>query len=344
MRLLVTGGAGFIGTNFVKYTLRKYPGYQILNLDKLTYAGNLENLQDLEQEPRHRFVRSDICDAVAVDELVREGVDAVVNFAAETHVDRSIEEPNAFIITNVLGTQTLLEAVRKYRVKRYVQVSTDEVYGSLGPADYFHETTPVNPSSPYSASKAAADLLVQAYFSTYKLPVLVTRCSNNYGPYQFPEKLIPLLISNALNNLPLPLYGDGLHVRDWLYVEDHCRAIDLVLHDGVEGEVYNIGGNDERQNLEVARTILKLLHRPESLIMFVKDRPGHDRRYAIDAAKIRNDLRWRPSVPFEEGIRRTILWYQKNRQWITDIQLGDYRKYYQKMYVNRDETLLRHFN
>jgi len=344
MRLLVTGGAGFIGTNFVKYILRKYPGYQILNLDKLTYAGNLENLQDLEREPRHCFVRGDICDAAAVDELVREGVDAVVNFAAETHVDRSIEEPNAFIITNVLGTQTLLEAVRKYRLWRYVQVSTDEVYGSLGPEGYFHETTPVDPSSPYSASKAAADLLVQAYFSTYKLPVLITRCSNNYGPYQFPEKLIPLLISNALNNLPLPIYGDGLHVRDWLYVEDHCRAIDLVLHDGMEGEVYNIGGNNERQNLEVARTILKVLRRPESLITFVKDRPGHDRRYAIDAGKIRNDLRWRPSVPFEEGIRRTIIWYQENRQWITDIQLGEYQKYYQKMYVDRDETLLRHFN
>jgi dTDP-glucose 4,6-dehydratase len=344
MRLLVTGGAGFIGTNFVKYILRKYPGYQILNLDKLTYAGNLENLQDLEREPRHHFVRGDICDAAAVDGLLKEGVDAVVNFAAETHVDRSIEEPNAFTITNVLGTQTLLEAVRKYRLRRYVQVSTDEVYGSLGPEDYFHETTPVKPSSPYSASKAAADLLVQAYFSTYKLPVLITRCSNNYGPYQFPEKLIPLLISNALDNLPLPIYGDGLYVRDWLYVEDHCRAIDLVLHDGMEGEVYNVGGSNECQNLEVARTILKALRRPESLITFVKDRPGHDRRYAIDASKIRNDLTWRPSVPFEEGIRRTINWYQKNRKWITDIQLGDYRKYYQKMYVNRDETLLRHFN
>jgi dTDP-glucose 4,6-dehydratase len=344
MRLLVTGGAGFIGTNFVKYVLRKYPDYQILTLDKLTYAGNLENLRDLEREPRHRFVRGDICDAAAVEKLVREGVDAVVNFAAETHVDRSIEEPSAFIITNVLGTQTLLEAVRKYRLRRYVQVSTDEVYGSLGPEGYFHEATPVAPSSPYSASKAAADLLVQAYFSTYKLPVLVTRCSNNYGPYQFPEKLIPLLISNALNNLPLPIYGDGLYVRDWLYVEDHCRAIDAVLHDGMEGEVYNIGGNDERQNLEVARTILKVLRKPESLITFVKDRPGHDRRYAIDAGKIRNDLGWRPSVPFEEGIQKTISWYQKNRQWVTDIQLGDYRKYYQKMYVNRDETLLRHFN
>jgi dTDP-glucose 4,6-dehydratase len=344
MRLLVTGGAGFIGTNFVKYILRKYPGYQIFNLDKLTYAGNLENLQDLEREPRHRFVRGDICDAAAVDGLLKEGVDAVVNFAAETHVDRSIEEPNAFVITNVLGTQTLLEAVRKHRVWRHVQVSTDEVYGSLGPEDYFHETTPVDPSNPYSASKAAADLLVQAYFSTYKLPVLITRCSNNYGPYQFPEKLIPLLISNALDNLPLPIYGDGLYVRDWLYVEDHCRAIDLVLHDGMEGEVYNVGGNNEHQNLEVARTILKVLRRPESLITFVKDRPGHDRRYAIDASKIRNDLRWRPSVPFEEGIRKTINWYQKNRQWITAIQLGDYRKYYQKMYVNRDETLLRHSN
>ncbi|PYV40438.1 MAG: dTDP-glucose 4,6-dehydratase [Acidobacteria bacterium] len=341
MRLLVTGGAGFIGTNFVKYILRKYSDYEVLNLDKLTYAGNLENLKDLEGNQRHRFVRGDICDASVVERLVGEGVDAIVNFAAETHVDRSIEEPTAFVITNILGTQTLLTIAEKHKVRRYLQVSTDEVYGSLGEKDLFRETTPLAPSSPYSASKAAADLLVQAHYSTYELPGITTRCSNNYGPFQFPEKLLPLLISNAMNDQPLPIYGDGRHIRDWLYVEDHCRAIDLVLHRGKPGQVYNIGGGNEHQNLQVARLVLEILDKPESLITFVKDRPGHDRRYAIDASKIQNELGWCPVTPFEEGLRKTIAWYQNNKKWVADIQQGEYQNYYQKMYVHRDETLLK---
>ncbi|PYV93035.1 MAG: dTDP-glucose 4,6-dehydratase [Acidobacteria bacterium] len=342
MRLLVTGGAGFIGTNFVRYMLRKYSDYEVVNFDKLTYAGNLENLKDLEGNPRHRFVRGDICDAAVVARLVGEGIDAIVNFAAETHVDRSIEDPIAFVITNVLGTQTLLAAAQKNKIKRYVQVSTDEVYGSLGELDFFRESTPLAPSSPYSASKAAADLLVQAHYFTYKLPVITTRCSNNYGPFQFPEKLLPLLISNAMNNLPLPIYGDGHYIRDWIYVEDHCRAIDLVLHQGKPGQTYNIGGCNERQNLEVARLVLTILHKPESLITFVKDRPGHDRRYAIDASKIQKELGWHPMTSFEEGLQKTIAWYQDNKKWVADIQQGEYRNYYQRMYTHRDETLLKH--
>jgi dTDP-glucose 4,6-dehydratase len=344
MRLLVTGGAGFIGTCFVKYCLKRYPDVEVFNLDKLTYAGNLENLADLESEPRHHFIRGDIGDAALIGSIAREGVNAIVNFAAETHVDRSIEEPNAFVVTNVLGTQTLLEAQRKFMIGRFVQISTDEVYGSLGPEDYFREDSPLSPSSPYSASKAAADLLVMAYHKTYKQPVFITRCSNNYGPYQFPEKFIPLLISNALNNVALPIYGDGLNIRDWLYVEDHCRAIDLVLHHGKAGEVYNIGGNNERRNLEVVKTILKSLDKPESLISFVKDRPGHDRRYAIDATKIRRELGWEPLTTFDVGIQSTIQWYQTHQSWSNAIQQGDYRHYYEKMYGQRATTLEKHGN
>ncbi len=342
MRLLVTGGAGFIGANFVKYVLREHPHYKIVNLDKLTYAGNLENLKDLDGKPSHHFVRGDICDGAYLNPLLEEGVDAIINFAAETHVDRSIEEPSAFFVTNVLGTQTLLEAARRHKIGRFVQVGTDEVYGSLGADGHFREDMPVRPSSPYAASKAAADLLTLAYYNTYQLPFLITRCSNNYGPYQFPEKLIPLLISNALNDLPLPIYGDGLYVRDWLYVEDHCCAIDVVLHDGRPGEVYNIGGGNERQNLEVARLILKSLRKPETLIQFVKDRPGHDRRYAIDSSKIKRELGWSARFSFEEGIQKTIAWYQANTEWVSGIQRGEYRNYYEKMYVHREETLLRH--
>jgi dTDP-glucose 4,6-dehydratase len=339
MRLLITGGAGFIGTNFIKFILTTHPDYQVINFDKLTYAGNLKNLAEVEGNPRYRFFRGDITSPPQVEEALGEKVDAILNFAAESHVDRSIEEPHCFVYTNVLGTQVLLEAARKQKVERFIQVSTDEVYGSLGPEDYFFETTPLDPSSPYSASKASADLLVQAYFRTYRQPVLITRCSNNYGPYQFPEKLIPLLISNAMNDRPLPIYGDGMNIRDWLFVEDHCRAIDLVLHGGEPGEVYNIGGHNERRNLEVARTILKSLSKPESLLTFVQDRPGHDRRYAIDASKIKQTLGWEPLTSFDSGIQFTIEWYQAHQHWIREIQQGEYRQYYEKMYLRREETL-----
>jgi dTDP-glucose 4,6-dehydratase len=339
MRLLITGGAGFIGANFVKFVLKNHPDYQVINFDKLTYAGNLKNLTEVERNPRYRFFRGDITSQAHVEEALGEKVEAIVNFAAESHVDRSIEDPHGFVHTNVLGTQVLLEAARKRKVERFLQVSTDEVYGSLGPEDYFFETTPLDPSSPYSASKASADLLVQAYFRTFRLPVLITRCSNNYGPYQFPEKLIPLLISNAMNDKPLPIYGDGLNVRDWLFVEDHCRALDLVLQGGEPGEVYNIGGHNERRNLEVARTILRSLSKPESLITFVQDRPGHDRRYAIDASKIQQKLGWKPLTPFDAGIQFTVEWYQEHQQWVREIQQGEYRKYYEKMYLHREDTL-----
>lgn len=332
MKILITGGAGFIGGNFVNYMVQKYPSYQIINLDALTYAGNLENVKEVENEPNYRFVKGDITDKNLIESLFVEGIDAVVNFAAESHVDRSISDPGIFIKTNVQGTQVLLDAAKKYGVKKYIQISTDEVYGTLGETGYFTETTPLAPNSPYSASKAGADLLVRAYHETYGLPVNITRCSNNYGPYQFPEKLIPLMIINALNDQPLPVYGDGLNVRDWLHVEDHCSAIDLVLHRGRNGEVYNIGGNNERTNIEVVKTILRYLNKPDSLITFVEDRLGHDRRYAIDATKIRKELGWQPKYTFEEGLKKTIDWYLENRSWWEKILSGEYQEYYQREY------------
>jgi dTDP-glucose 4,6-dehydratase len=338
MKLLITGGAGFIGSNFIKYMLKKHSDYKIINLDKLTYAGNLENLKDIENNPNYTFIKGDITDREVVEEIFSNDVDYVdyvVNFAAESHVDRSIKDPSIFLKTNVLGTQVLLDAARKYGVKKYLQVSTDEVYGSLGDTGYFTEQTPLAPNSPYSASKASADLLAMAYHRTYGLPVNITRCSNNYGPYQFPEKLIPLIIINALYDRELPVYGDGLNIRDWLYVEDHCRAIDMVLHDGKIGEVYNIGGNNEKRNIEIVKLILKELGKPESLINYVKDRPGHDKRYAIDSSKIQKELGWKPTYSFEDGMRRAIQWYLDNKEWWEKIISGEYQQYYEKMYANR---------
>lgn len=331
-KILVTGGAGFIGSNFIRYMLQEHP-YHIINLDALTYCGNLENLRGVEDDPRYTFVRGSITDRKLVDGIIKD-VDAVINFAAESHVDRSIEDPEIFIRTNILGTQTLLEASRKHGVERFIQISTDEVYGSAEKG-YFTEETPLAPNSPYSASKASADLMVRAYHRTYGLPVNITRCSNNYGPYQFPEKLIPLMITNALENKPLPVYGDGMNVRDWIHVLDHCRAVDLVLHRGRVGEVYNIGGNSERRNIEIVELIVRELGRDESLIRFVEDRPGHDRRYAIDASKIRNELGWKPLYSFEEGIRETIRWYIDNRDWWENIKSGEYLRYYERMYGGR---------
>jgi dTDP-glucose 4,6-dehydratase len=326
MKVLVTGGAGFIGSNFVRYMLSEHPQYEVVNADVLTYAGNLDNLKDIEGSSRYRFVQADISDAAAMEETVGEGFDAIVNFAAESHVDRSIADPGLFVRTNVNGTQVLLELARKYRLPKFVQVSTDEVYGTLGTEGLFREDTPLAPNSPYSASKAAADLLVRAYSETYNLHVNITRCSNNYGPYQFPEKLIPVMITQAEQDRALPIYGDGQHVRDWLHVEDHCKAIDLVLHHGRKGEVYNIGGNNERTNFQVVSTILKELGKPESLIHYVEDRLGHDRRYAIDSTKIRRELGWHPQYDYESGIRQTIHWYMKHREWLNRIATGEYRR------------------
>ncbi|AIQ76756.1 dTDP-glucose 4,6-dehydratase [Paenibacillus odorifer] len=335
MKLLVTGGAGFIGSNFVLYMLQQHPDYEIVNVDALTYAGNLENLKSIENHPNYTFVKADITDVTAMDELISQGVDVVVNFAAESHVDRSILEPEVFVKTNVLGTQVLLDAAKKYSITKFVQVSTDEVYGSLGATGLFTEETPLAPNSPYSASKAGGDLLVRAYHETFGLPVNITRCSNNYGPYQFPEKLIPLMISRALADQALPVYGDGMNIRDWLYVEDHCSAIDLVIHKGVNGEVYNIGGNNERTNVHIVNTVLQELGKPDSLITYVQDRPGHDRRYGIDPTKIMNELGWKPKHTFETGIKETIQWYLNNREWWTRIQSGEYQKYAEQQYGDR---------
>lgn len=335
MKLLVTGGAGFIGSNFVLYILQQFPEYKVVNVDSLTYAGNLENLKSVEGNPNHTFIKADITDAKTMDELVSQGVDVIVNFAAESHVDRSILEPDVFVKTNVLGTQVLLDAARKYDITKFVQVSTDEVYGTLGETGFFTETTPLEPNSPYSSSKAGGDLLVRAYHETFGLPVNITRCSNNYGPYQFPEKLIPLMISKALADESLPIYGDGLNVRDWLYVEDHCSAIDLVIHKGQNGEVYNVGGHNERTNIQIVKTILEQLGKPESLMTFVKDRPGHDRRYGIDPTKIMSELGWKPRHNFETGIKETIAWYLQNKEWWTRIQSGAYQEYYAKQYGER---------
>ena len=358
MTILVTGGAGFIGSNFIFHMLKKYPDYRIVCLDKLTYAGNLSTLSSVLEEPNFRFIKLDICDREGVFRLFEEErPDIVVNFAAESHVDRSIEDPGIFLQTNILshvdrsiedpgiflqtnilGTATLMDACRKFGVRRYHQVSTDEVYGDL-PLDrpdlFFTETTPLHTSSPYSASKASADLLVLAYHRTYSLPVTISRCSNNYGPYHFPEKLIPLMIINALDEKPLPVYGTGENVRDWLYVEDHCKAIDLIIHKGREGEVYNVGGHNERKNIDIVRLICKALGKSESLISYVADRKGHDMRYAIDPTKIHNELGWLPETKFEDGIQKTIRWYLDNKPWWQEIVSGDYRNYYQRMYGER---------
>lgn len=319
MKLLVTGGAGFIGSCFIRHIMNKYPDYKIINLDLLTYAGNIDNLNDIKNNPNYSFVQGNICDKRIVSELMSQ-IDCCINFAAETHVDRSISGPEIFVYTNVLGTQNLLELAKDYNIKRYIQVSTDEVYGTLGTTGCFTEKTPLAPNSPYSASKAGADMLVRSYFETFNLPVLITRCSNNYGPYQYPEKLIPLFIKNLLNNKPVPVYGDGMNVRDWLYVYDHCSAIDTVLHKGKEGEVYNIGGNNEKPNIEITKLLIKALEKDASLITYVEDRLGHDRRYAIDSSKIQNELGWSPSVTFEEGIKITIDWYLRNQNWIEAIE------------------------
>lgn len=334
-KILVTGGCGFIGSNFIRYAL-KNSDYEIVNLDKLTYAGNLKNLVDVQNDPRYKFYKGDICNFELVSFIIeKENVDSIINFAAESHVDRSILSSQEFIRTNVTGTNVLLEVTRLYQLKKFLQISTDEVYGSLGPEGKFTEETPLSPNSPYSASKASADLLVKAFHHTYGVPALITRCSNNYGPYQFPEKLIPLMIINALNNKPLPVYGDGMNVRDWIYVEDHCEAILKVFEKGRIGEVYNIGAENEKPNIEIVKLILKELGKDESLITYVKDRPGHDRRYAIDATKIKTELGWKPSHTFETAIKETINWYIENQSWWKEIISGDYLNYYKKWYEER---------
>ena len=339
MKIIVTGGAGFIGSNFVIHMVKKYPEHEIVNLDLLTYAGNLENLTEVEKAPNYKFIRGDIADRKFVFDLFeQEKPDIIVNFAAESHVDRSITDPESFVRTNVMGTTTLLDACKEYGIKRFHQVSTDEVYGDL-PLDrpdlFFTEETPLHTSSPYSSSKASADLFVMAYHRTFGIPVTISRCSNNHGPYQFPEKLIPLIISRALADEELPVYGTGENVRDWLHVSDHCVAIDLILEKGRVGEVYNIGGHNERTNLEVVKTILKALDKPESLIRFVKDRPGHDRRYAIDPTKMETELGWKPQYVFDTGMKQTIQWYLDNKEWWEHIVNGEYTKYFEKMYGER---------
>ncbi len=345
--VLVTGGAGFIGSNFVRMMLAKHPDYKIINVDVLTYAGNLENLKDVEGNPNYCFFRADIRDKEKMDEVFSScNIDTVVNFAAESHVDRSIVEPEIFLTTNIIGTQVLLDAAKKHwKVNpddkycreykpgvKFLQVSTDEVYGALGTTGKFVEAMPLCPNSPYSASKASADMIVRAYHMTYGLPINITRCSNNYGPYQFPEKLIPLMINNCLHDKELPVYGDGMQIRDWLHVADHCSAIDVVLHKGKDGEIYNIGGNNEKANIEIVKLIIKALGKSEQLIKYVKDRPGHDRRYAIDNTKITTQLGWEPTYTFEQGIRQTIEWYVDNKKWVDNIVTGEYANYYKHMY------------
>jgi len=339
MKILVTGGAGFIGSNFVYHLLDKYADYDVLCVDKLTYAGNMSTLERALKNPHFKFFKTDICDRDGIYKIFEEEKpDVVVNFAAESHVDRSIENPGIFLETNIMGTAVLMDACRRYGIKRYHQVSTDEVYGDL-PLDrpdlFFTETTPIHTSSPYSSSKASADLLVLAYNRTYGLPVTISRCSNNYGPYHFPEKLIPLMIANALNDKPLPVYGKGENVRDWLYVEDHCEAIDLIIHKGRVGEVYNIGGHNEMKNIDIVKLICKELGKPESLITYVTDRKGHDLRYAIDPTKIHSELGWLPKTKFADGIKKTIRWYLDNKSWWEEIISGEYQNYYKKMYGNR---------
>jgi dTDP-glucose 4,6-dehydratase len=355
MNILVTGGAGFIGSNFIKYMLSNYK-YKIVNLDLLTYAGNIENLDGIIEDNRYKFIKGDICDRQLLEDIFSKyDISVVINFAAESHVDRSITNPEVFLKTNVLGTQSLLDTAKSHWIVnksdkysqeftsgvKFIQISTDEVYGTLGKEGYFTEETCLAPNSPYSASKASADMVVRAYHETYGLPVNITRCSNNYGPYQFPEKLIPLMINNALNEKVLPVYGDGKQIRDWLHVEDHCKAIDTVLHHGKEGEIYNIGGNNEKENIEIVKLILKSLYKSENLIEYVKDRLGHDRRYAIDNTKITKELHWSPKYTFEEGIKMTIKWYLDNTNWMKNVISGEYMKYYQNMYsnINVDETM-----
>jgi dTDP-glucose 4,6-dehydratase len=333
--VLVTGGCGFIGSNYLRHLLRADPEARAVNFDQLTYAGNLRNVADLEGHSRYRFVRGDVADREQVRAAVAAGVTEIVHFAAESHVDRSIHDAGPFVRTNVLGTQVLLDAAREFNVAKFVQVSTDEVYGSLGPTGAFTETTPLAPSSPYSASKAAADLLVGSYVHTFGLPAVITRCSNNYGPYQFPEKLIPLFIANLLRDESVPVYGDGLQVRDWIHVRDHCAAVDAVRRAGKPGEVYNVGGRCEKTNLELTHTLLDVLGKPRSLIRYVADRPGHDRRYAIDCTKVERELGWRPQVPFESGLRETVEWYRANADWVAGIRTGEYLQYYERQYGNQ---------
>jgi dTDP-glucose 4,6-dehydratase len=338
LKLLVTGAAGFIGSNFVHYLLREHPDYNVVALDKLAYAGNLRNLETALGHPRFRFVRQDICDPGVVDAV--QGCDAIVHLAAETHVDRSIDDATSFVRTNVEGTWRLMECARAAHVPRFVHASTDEVYGSLDAQEVKStESSPLNPTSPYAASKAAADLLALSYVRTHGFPAIITRCSNTYGPYQFPEKFIPLMIAQALAGEPLPVYGDGQNVRDWIDVSDNCRALDLVLHGGREGEVYNVGGDCERRNLDVARQILRLLERPEELVQFVADRPAHDRRYAVDSRKIREELNWRCETNFDAGLAATVHWYRTNQRWLDETRSGEYRAYFEKQYLHRDQTL-----
>lgn len=335
MKILVTGGAGFIGSNFIHYIVNKYPDYQVINLDALTYAGNLENLKGLENNPNYKFVKGDICDKGLVNDLIKD-CDVIVNFAAESHVDRSIIDAENFVRTNVLGTYNLLEVAKNNGNKRFHHISTDEVYGALKPEDpKFNENTSYNPRSPYSASKAASDHLVSAYYHTYNLPITISNCSNNYGPYHFPEKFIPLFITNLLEDKKVPIYGDGMQVRDWLHVLDHCEAIDLIIHNGKIGETYCIGGNNEKPNLEIAQKILEIMGKDENFIEHVADRPGHDQRYAIDFSKIKSELGWEPKINFEDGLKETIEWYKNNESWWKNIKSGDYQKYYKKNYSNR---------
>lgn len=334
MRLLVTGGAGFIGSNFIRHIRQEHPDWQITNLDKLTYAGNLENLKGIQDQPGYDFVKGDIADRKLVDKLLSQGFDVVVNFAAESHVDRSILDASPFIETNVKGTQVLLEGAKKHGIQRFLQVSTDEVYGSTD-SGHFTEESPLSPNSPYSASKAAADLLCRAYFKTHHLPTIITRCTNNFGPYQFPEKLIPLAITNAVEDKPIPVYGDGLNIRDWIFVGDHCRALDAVIQKGQPGRIYNIGSGNEKTNLELIRKLLELLDKPQSLIQFVADRPAHDRRYALDCARIATELSWKPAYSFEKALSATVDWYLKSESWWRSIKSGEYSQYYKKMYLKR---------
>ena len=339
MRILVAGGAGFIGSNFIRYILGAHGDWSVVNVDKLTYAGNLANLADMAGEPRYGFHRADICDAAEVARIfAEEKPGAVVNFAAETHVDRSIDDPALFLRTNILGTQVLLDAARKAKVARYLQISTDEVYGSLGATGQFSEESPLKPNSPYAASKTSADLLVRAYGKTFGLPVLVTRCSNNYGPYQFPEKLIPFFVTLLREGKPVPVYGDGMNVRDWIHVEDHSRAVDAVLRRGRPGEIYNVGGGNERTNIEITKLLIAAMGKDERSMKFVPDRPGHDRRYAIDDAKIRAELGVVPQVPFEEGLRATVRWYIDNEPWWRAVQSGEYQSFYDRWYVRKDRA------
>jgi len=339
LKVLVTGGAGFIGSNFIRYFLRAHLDYKLANLDKLTYAGNLENLAEVESSSNYKFYKGDICDRELVEGLLREPPDAVVHFAAESHVDRSIADARAFIETNVEGTYTLLDAARRAKIPRFLHVSTDEVYGSLKPGEIAGEESQLAPNSPYAASKGASDLLVRSFWHTYGFPAVITRASNNYGPNQFPEKLIPLMITNALEGRKLPVYGDGLNERDWLFVDDHCRALDRVLHSGRPGEIYNIGCGEPLTNLEIVRSLLRILDRPEDLIEFVPDRPGHDRRYALDTGKIARELGWKAEIGLEDGLRRTVEWYRSHPEWVRKAKSGEYRAYYEKFYENRRASL-----